>query len=274
MLSEIKSNPHTHTQRVDGKNTARELIERALSLGFESLGFTEHAEEAYCGLTKDGAEAYIAEINALKQEYAGRIKLWLGIERDRLSTDNRRERYDYILGANHYFTARDGRVFAVDNGEDELVSYVETCLAGSWEAAAKEYFEVYADYICELKPDIIAHFDLLCKYNHRHNWFDENSDAFIQPGKAALDRMINACNVLEVNTGAMARTGRPCPYPALPLLKHWRSLGGKVIISSDCHNAQLLDACFDNAVGYIKSAGFKTALKLGTGNILFEEYEL
>lgn len=274
MPSEIRSNPHTHTTRVDGKNTAREMTERALELGFVSLGFTEHAEEEYCGLTPENAEAYIEEVTALKREYASRIRLWLGIERDMLSTDERRERYDYILGASHYLTAPDGRVFAVDGGAEELEEYVNGCLSGCWDEAVRQYFNTYADYICALKPDIIAHFDLIVKNNRKKNWFDEASPIFLESGRAAMRRMISACNVMEVNTGGMARSNQPCPYPVLPLLSYWKELGGRVIVSSDCHRAHQLDACFDTVASYLKQAGYKTALRLGTADTLFEEYEL
>ena len=35
-------NLHTHTTFCDGKNTCRELIERAIELGFNSIGFSGH----------------------------------------------------------------------------------------------------------------------------------------------------------------------------------------------------------------------------------------
>ena len=41
----ITSNPHTHSTYVDGKNTLEEMIEAALSLGFNALGFSEHARQ-------------------------------------------------------------------------------------------------------------------------------------------------------------------------------------------------------------------------------------
>ena len=274
MSSVIKSNAHTHTDRVDGKSTAREQIESALSLGFVSLGFTEHAEEPWCGLTPESAEAYIDEINALKAEYAGKLRIWLGIERGRLSTDNRRERYDYILGASHYFTAPGIDAVGIDGDAQGLDDYVNKYLGGSWDAAIKKYFDEYADYICGLKPDIIAHFDLIVKYNRTRRWFDESAGALIEYGRAAMERMIKACSVLEVNTGGMARSNQPCPYPVLPLLSYWRELGGRVIPSSDCHNAGLLDARFDIVCDYMRRAGYVSALRLGTGDTLFEEYEL
>ena len=45
---------------------------------------------------------------------------------------------------------------------------------------------------------------------------------------------------MEVNTGAMARGYRPIPYPAPALLRTLRELGGRVILTSDCHDAARL----------------------------------
>lgn len=270
----VRSNPHTHTNRVDGKNTAREQIEKALECGFVSLGFTEHAQEKYCGLAPGETEAYIQEITALKREYASRIRIWLGIERDAISDDCFRDSYDYVLGASHYLNAPDGKCFAIDSGAQELEEYVNTYLSGSWDDAVNQYFDSYASYIEDYKPDIIAHFDLILKNNRKMHWFDETSPAFIESGRRALERMIKACDVLEVNTGGMARSFQPCPYPVMPLLSYWHKLGGRVIPSSDCHRAYQLDACFDTVPDYIRQAGFETALMLGTGEQLFEEYRL
>ena len=53
----ILSNPHTHSDYVDGKSPARDSVEQALKLGFVSLGFSEHAYQPVidptCGLTKE-----------------------------------------------------------------------------------------------------------------------------------------------------------------------------------------------------------------------------
>ena len=36
-------NLHTHTTYCDGKNTAEEMVQKAIELGFRSLGFSGHA---------------------------------------------------------------------------------------------------------------------------------------------------------------------------------------------------------------------------------------
>ena len=80
--------------------------------------------------------------------------------------------------------------------------------------------------------------------------------------------------MLEVNTGAMARLWRTRPYPTPELLGRWRELGGRVIIGSDCHDAEKLDWGFDAARALIEGAGYKTVWQLGDADELFVEDEL
>ncbi len=274
----ILSNPHTHTQYVDGKSTAREMVARAFALGFKSLGFSEHASQPFdpeYSLSRDGETAYISEIESLKNEYSGKMRIWRGIERDRLSNADR-TKYEYILAASHYLDSENGEHMAVDGNADDVEKFVEAHFKGSWQAAFEMYFSSYAEYVESVKPDIIAHFDLIAKNNRRKNWFSEDDKAYISAGNAALKRMIRVCPVLEVNTGGIARSGQPVPYPIKPFLKTWRDLGGSVIPSSDCHRAQHIDVWFENMPEYLKSCGFDSCLMLaaGEGKGLFERIPL
>ena len=82
-----KSNVHTHTRYSDGRDSAEEMVQAALRLGFHTLGFSEHGPADYDGaaMPADRAEEYRAEIARLKRAYAGQIDLLLGVEHDWLS---------------------------------------------------------------------------------------------------------------------------------------------------------------------------------------------
>ena len=271
----IRSNPHTHTDYVDGKSSAREQIEAALKLGFESLGFSEHAPEGddpvMCGLTPKTREAYLAEINALRQEYAGGIRIWLGMEIDRISYESG-EGLDYFIGASHYFRTSDGILTAIDGSADALESFVQERFGGSWKQAIETYFDEYASYIERRPPSIIAHFDLIRKNNTKRGWFSE--DELIEPGKAAMRRMVRHCDLMEINLGGMLRSNQKTPYPMPELLRYWHELGGRVIPSTDCHNSALLGGCFEDCLDYMREAGYREYTVLGTGDSLFETRKL
>ena len=80
--------------------------------------------------------------------------------------------------------------------------------------------------------------------------------------------------VLEVNTGAIARGYRDDPYPTAELLGAWREMGGRTTITSDCHDAAKLDCAFDRAAELLRRTGYRTVLRLGTGEELWQEENL
>ena len=74
--------------------------------------------------------------------------------------------------------------------------------------------------------------------------------------------------LLEINTGGMARGYRDAPYPALFLLREWRSMGGQIILTSDSHSTDTLLYGYDDAEALAKAAGFdRTVLLTGRGPV-------
>ena len=65
--------------------------------------------------------------------------------------------------------------------------------------------------------------------------------------------------LVEINTGAMAKGYRTAPYPGTAMLRRIRACGGRVLLSSDCHNADYLDFGFAEAAELARACGFKTA---------------
>ena len=55
----------------------------------------------------------------------------------------------------------------------------------------------------------------------------------------------------------MARGYRDAPYPALFLLKEWREMGGRVILTSDAHNADKILYGYEDAGKLARAAGFE-----------------
>lgn len=267
-----RSNPHTHTQFCDGKSSAEDMVIAALEKGFVSLGFSSHAIQGMhieWSLNEEREALYIAEVRRLQETYQGQLKIWLGLERDRISPADR-SKFAYVIGASHYAGPEgDGR-FPV-HGQPEVVAHaVESIYQGDALAMVEEYYAGFAQYIEGFKPDIIAHFDLPLKYNHIHRLIDTLNPRYIKAATVAMDLAIKGCTLMEVNVGGMVRAGMAEPYPSLPLLRYWRSIGGQVILSSDCHYAPQLSACFDEGIRHIRNAGYKSALRLGTALQLFE----
>ena len=84
----MKANYHTHTWRCQhAKGRDEDYVRSALEAGFEQLGFADHAPWPYASgfvssirMTCDQLPDYIASIRALREQYADRLSIHLGLE--------------------------------------------------------------------------------------------------------------------------------------------------------------------------------------------------
>ncbi len=260
------SSAHVHTDFCDGKNTAQEMALTAYEKGFVSLGFTSHAPQtfdpAHC-IDPAREEDYKAEIRSIQQEYAGRMAVYIGIERDMLSCADSKG-YDYFIASVHYFTSPDGEYIGVDGASDKLQQYINEYCCGDGLKMAKQYFSLFRDYVITSKPAIIGHFDLVRYNNSILSLYDENSPEYTSMALDTLRTMRETDALLEVNTGGVARGYMKEPYPAPFLLKAWLEWSGEVIISSDCHDKRLIDAGYIQAEELLLSLGYDHAVRLSS----------
>lgn len=266
-----RSNPHTHSLFSDGRNTLWETADTARALGFISLGFSEHSTQnpqtGGCGMTDE--KAYIEGVRSLSIRFND-MRIWLGVELDLYGTCER-NRYDYVLGAVHYLK-KDGCYCPVDGSKEKLRAGIDSLYGGSGLAAARAYYRSVSEMIDQIRPDIVAHYDLIAKNNGDGSLFNEVDPDYRGAALEALETARDAGCLLEINTGGMARGRINRPYPALFLLKKWREMGGRVILSSDCHDARYLAYGFDEARELAREAGFTSIVRLGgMGEAMFVE---
>lgn len=248
-------NLHTHTNLCDGKNTPEEMVISAIGKGFDSLGFSGHAKNEldfeFC--MKDMA-AYIAEVNRLKEKYKDKIKIYLGIEEDRVGFVDR-DKFDYIIGSMHSFISSDGKYYSIDKNRD---SFYE-CLAlfgGDAIALAENYYREFCDYILKRKPDIVGHFDLITKFDEMGDALFSENEKYFEIAEKYLIKAIGSGSFFEVNTGAMSRGYRKTPYPHQRLLRVMKNEGAKMVLTSDCHAAESIDCAFELTKSILKDVGF------------------
>lgn len=277
------SNAHTHSRWCDGADAIPAMVEAARALGFVSLGFSGHAWQGFdpdYSMAPDVQAGYFAELRALQAApEPGFLRLWAGLELDALAhPDCRRAacaEADYLIGSAHYLCeSYGGAPVAVDGDPVLLRRYVDEVYHGDGLAMARDYFAIEITSLLRDRPQIIGHFDLLRKYAASLSLFDEADPAYRRLALSALERVFPCGGVLEINTGGMARGYLTTPYPTLELLCAWRELGGRITLTSDCHDRRYLAHAFPQAAALARQAGFRTALRLGTGTELWEEAEL
>jgi len=267
-------NLHTHTTYCDGKQTAEEMIKTAIQMGGGSIGFSEHSYVPFdkdYSMTIENTPKYIDEVNMLKEKYKNDIEVFLGIELDRCA-DKTPEGLDYIIGSSHHVEKEKQHV-TVDGAYSHVKHMNDAYFGGDYLSMAELYFDTLADIAEKTGADIIGHFDLIAKHNLDGKMFDEMHPRYVKAALEAMDIILEKCKIFEVNTGAMYRIGKKEPYPNKHLLKELNKRGGRVLLTSDSHNAKSLYYMFDEMRELLKACGFKHIKRLTKDGFIDEKLE-
>ena len=139
----MKTNYHTHTFRCKhASGTDRDYVEAAVANGFSELGFSDHVPYPYQDYTPPyrmlihERDDYIKDIGALKQEYAGKIRILRGFECEALPQYRNylaelREQADYLILGNHGDESKpDYRYAGFNTRPEHIREYVDSTLKG------------------------------------------------------------------------------------------------------------------------------------------------
>ncbi len=259
MSTPYECSVHTHSTLCDGKGTPEEMAAAAYAAGVRYYGFSGHShvpiprEQAFV-LPAD-MSAYRAAVLSLREAYAGRMDILLGIEIDNLA-DVSPEGFDYWIGSVHDFAAPDGEFYAVDYSPEEFARSRDELFGGDAYAMTDAYYKAVAEMAAR-RPDILGHIDLVTKYGEKHDFFDADAPRYRKAALDALHAIDPAATLLEINTGAMSRGWRTTPYPAQFILEAWREMGGRVIITADTHHPGTILYAYDKAIAAARAAGFR-----------------
>lgn len=253
----LTSSTHNHTTLCDGKNTPREMAEAALAAGFADFGFSGHSYAPFDLEYAVRSEAeYVRVLRALQAEYAGRLRVFVGMEQDYFAPVRNRAALDYIIGSVHYLRDGAGHYYAVDGAPEEFDACVQSVFGGDAVAAARAYYALVAENARRFRPEIIGHFDLVKKNNRGGRLFDEAGPAYRAAALDALAACAETGAVFEVNTGGIFRGACDEPYPSRFLLEALRAAGARVTVNADAHCTAALRFWFDEALALLRDVGF------------------
>ena len=258
----FRQNLHTHCTFDDGQNTMEQMVQSAISAGLTSLGFSIHTPMPYedgwgWTIAPERLPDYIAEARRLKETYRDQIAVYCGMEWELVSAMPA-DQFDYVIGSIHHITLN-GEDYSVDAAAETTAQYLERVFPVDADAAAEAYFAQYAALAQVDAVDIVGHFDLLTKFDELNDFYHADAPRFLAAAKGAMDALVLAGKIFEINTGAISRGYRTMPYPSRALLTELKRINGRITISSDSHSARTVAYGFDAAERLALDCGFTEA---------------
>lgn len=255
----ITSDFHMHTAySTDSDSPAERMAEEAVRRGLKTICITDHLDKDYPfyeDLGKDAflfdVEDYISELEALKEAYAGKLEIRIGVEfgmqphlGEFCRELSRRYPFDFIIGSIH-----------VVNGTDPY--YGEIFRQHTDEEAYRETFRATLENLRQIEDfDVLGHLDYIVRYGRQKEkeysyekyavYLDEILKTLIQNGKG-----------IELNTAGL-KYGLGFCHPHPDVLRRYRKLGGEIItVGSDAHKPEHIAYHFEQARAVLKECGFR-----------------
>lgn len=265
-------NLHAHSTFDDGRSTLEDMVRAAIAAGLSSIGFSVHLPMCFhadWACPPDRLPCYMDEVRCLRQRYAGQIDVFLGAEWDVLSSVDLSP-FDYAIGSAHHLPLRPidapdltaADFPAVDHSAATTARILADHYAGDADAMARDYFREVKKVAANPQVLLVGHFDLLTKFDEQHGFFSPMRPAYRAAALDAMETLVRAGKIFEVNTGAIARGYRTTPYPARELLCALREMGGRVTLSADAHHASGVACAYELAERIVRECGFDSLWKL------------
>ena len=232
---------HNHTIYSDGINTPEEMVLSAIEKGVDVFGLSDHSYTAfdteYC-MTPDRYDAYIREVQGLKEKYKDQIRILCGIEYDLYSKEVP-EGLDYIIGSVHYLKINE-EYLPIDLNKETFGNILSKYFNDEPYAMCEAYYESTTRLYENTHCGIIGHFDLITKFNEGNFFFDESHPRYIRAWKDAMAKILKQVKCFECNYGAYNKGLRSVPYLSDPMKAFLQENGGTFINSSDSHKKETI----------------------------------
>jgi len=260
------TNYHSHTHFSDGKGAPELYIVSALEKGMYAYGFSCHSPvpfETGWNMKFEKLKDYLFEINRLKNNYKDSIKLYLSLEidyvKDLIAIDQfQKYKLDYTIGAVHFLGFfEDGQVWDFDRSSAWFRRGLLELFDNDIRKLVQFYYQQVVDMAINYSPNLIAHFDLIKKYNSNNAFFDESEAWYKEIVFSCLEQLVKTDCILEVNTRGVLKKLNTEFYPSNFILKRCKELKIPLCLSADTHNPTDVMAYLPEARIVLKEIGYK-----------------
>ena len=258
-------NHHAHTTFSDGAHDAETMIRRAVELGMEGYGYSDHAPiriHDFGNMELDNLKAYSTEIDRIKAAYADRIKVYKSLEVDyipgliNVDTDYIvAADLDYTVGAVHYVETLDGKPWSFQRPDPSFERGINEIFGGSGRKMVERYFELVREMVRQHPPDVVAHLDRIKKRNPKAQYWDEHDAWFGAEIDRTLNLIADAGIILEVNTRGIYKGEIDETYPSLWIVERANRMGIPLQVNSDAHDVAHITGAFSEVYGRLLRVG-------------------
>jgi histidinol-phosphatase (PHP family) len=261
------ANYHTHNRWCDGVGEIAEVVEAALAAGLTQIGISSHAPvpfPATYAMPLGDLPAYRAEVLRVREQYAGRIDVLLGLELDALPELRAFNRdallahgFDYAVGSVHFQRADDeGQPWPLDASDERFAGLLDRHYGGDIRALVEEHYRAVAALADYPGVAIIGHLDRGAKlWNAGDRYFSEDAPWYRGAVEAALIALAATDRIVELSTGGWRR-GLPDPFPSPWIVRRCRALGLRLTLNSDAHAPGQLTYDYPRALALLREAGY------------------
>ena len=267
------TNYHSHTSFCDGRAPMEDFVKEAIRQGFTSYGISSHAPlpfPTHWTMKKEDVESYLEEFRSLKNEYQGRIELYIGLEIDYLDEYSnpsieyfRNLPLDYRIGSVHLLKDDKGEIVDVDCSKEVFKERLDNHFHSDVKATVLAYFSKLMS-MAELGGfDIVGHADKIA-YNASFCQPNVSEQGWYKQAQRDLFAFISEKGyMMEVNTKAYHKLG--VFYPDTTSFSLIKEMHIPVLVNSDSHYPELVNDGRTEALQALKAAGINTVMELIAG---------
>ena len=236
----------------DGKASILQQCERAVAIGLDEIGFSEHKDfdPADPMATYFEYDRYMAEIGEARLRFGNSLKIRAGVEidyqiwfEDKIANYLDSHAFDFVIGSVHYV--------------DRLMLMTpEYNVNRTVESAYRDYFKAVKDSVASGLFDILGHLE----YANRRGlgaWGAYDPALWREELDSLFDLMIEHSLPLEINTaGLHQKLG--VTYPVAETVSLYANRGGKLLsLGSDAHHPDQLAHAYATAAQLALANGLK-----------------
>ena len=263
------TNYHSHCLYCDGRANMEDFIRFAISEGFTSYGISSHAPLPFSTawtMEWDRRDDYLSEFSRLKEKYADKIELAIGLEIDYLDEDSNPSlpRFqdlplDYRIGSVHMLYSPEREIVDIDTPADTFRQLIDKHFDGDLDYVVHLYYKNLFHMLDLGGFDIVGHADKM-HYNascYRSGLLDEPwYDTLVRGYFTAI---AEHGYIVEINTKAYHELGTF--YPNERYFTFLKELGVRVQVNSDAHYPERINNARAEALAALKKAGFTSVVE-------------